>query len=27
MNNSPHCALSIGYEGNTKFLGLQIHNH
>jgi len=27
MNNSPHCALSIDYEENTKFLGLQIHKH
>jgi hypothetical protein len=34
MNNSPHSALSIGYEEkyteemeNTTFLGLQIDNH
>jgi hypothetical protein len=34
MNNSPHCAFSIGYEAeyieetiNTKFLGLQIDKH
>jgi len=34
MSNSPHCAISIGYKEkytddtvNTKFLGLQIHNH
>jgi hypothetical protein len=34
MNNSPHSALSVGYEEkcieemeNTKFLGLQIDNH
>jgi hypothetical protein len=33
-NNSPQCALSIGYNGkyveesaNTKFLGLQSDNH
>ena len=34
MNNSPHCALSIGCEEkyveeteNTKFLGLHVYNH
>jgi hypothetical protein len=33
-NNSPQCALSIGYNGkyieesaNTKFLGVEIDNH
>jgi hypothetical protein len=34
MNNSPHCALNIGYKdkyteetANSKFLGLHLHNH
>jgi hypothetical protein len=34
MNNSPHCALTIGYKDkyieetvNTKFLSLQLDNH
>jgi hypothetical protein len=34
MNNSPHCALNIGYKGkyaeetvNSKFLGLHLDNH
>jgi hypothetical protein len=34
MNNSPHCALTIGYKDkymeetvNTTFLGLHLDNH
>lgn len=34
MKNSPHCALTAGYEDkyveeivNTNFLGLQLDNH